>query len=297
MLIKIPGMKVWSNFRAIAFLFSLIVLVSCGKKKEGPKIVVAKVLDKYLFLSDIQHIFPKGVNKEDSISLANSYITTWIKTQLLVNKAELNLTADQLDVESQIEAYRSSLLIFKYEEQMVKNKLDTLVNDDEIQQYFDQNASNFILDDNIVKALFIKVPKNAPNIDNVKKWYKSDQREEIKKLDSYCYNYAAKFDYFKDEWVDFNIIKNELPKIIDNEDEFLKTNRYVEQADSSFLYFVYLKERISKGSISPLDFIRNKIKDIIINKRKFKFLTDLEAKIYDDAQDHSNFVIYNIDKK
>jgi len=250
-----------------------------------------------LFLSDIQHIFPKGVTKEDSTSLAKAYITTWVKTQLLVNKAELNLPQDQLDIDQQLEAYKSSLLIYKYEEQMLKDKLDTVVSNAETEEYFNQNASNFVLDNNIVKALFIKVPKNAPNIDNVKKWYKSDQREEIKKLDSYCYNYAAKFDYFKDSWVSFDIIKTELPKTIENEDEFLRTNRYIEQSDSSCLYFVYIKEKILKGSISPLVYINFKIKDIIINKRKVKFLTDLESKIYNDAQDHSNFNIYDIEKK
>ena len=290
-------MKVGSCFRVVVIFLVLLIVSSCGKKRQEPKVVVARVLDRYLYLSDIQHIFPKGATKEDSSALANSYITTWIKTQLIVNKAELNLSADLLDIDKQIEAYRSSLLIFKYEEQMVKDKLDTVVKSDEIEQYFNQNASNFILDENIVKALFIKVPKDAPNIGNVKKWYKSDQRDDIKKLDSYCYNYAAKFDYFKDDWVNFNVIKNELPKTFENEDEYLKNNKYIEQSDSSFLYFVYLKEHISKGAVSPLVYMRSKIKDIIINKRKVKFLTDLEAKIYDDAQDHSDIVIYNIDKK
>ena len=285
------------SYRVITALLAVILLVSCGKKKQEAKIVVAKALDKYLYLSDIQHIFPKGVSKEDSTSLAKAYITTWVKTQLLVNKAELNLPQDQLDIEQQLEAYKSSLLIYKYEEQMLKDKLDTVVSNAETEEYFNQNASNFVLDNNIVKALFIKVPKNAPNIDNVKKWYKSDQREEIKKLDSYCYNYAAKFDYFKDSWVSFDIIKTELPKTIENEDEFLRTNRYIEQSDSSCLYFVYIKEKILKGSISPLVYINFKIKDIIINKRKVKFLTDLESKIYNDAQDHSNFNIYDIEKK
>ena len=292
-----PRIKCRYIYGVIAIVFAMVVLASCSKKKQEAKIIVAKVLDKYLYLSDIQHIFPKGVSKEDSTSLAQAYITTWVKTQLLVNKAELNLPQDQLDIEQQLEAYRSSLLIYKYEEQMVKDKLDTVVSSDEIEQYFNQNTSNFILDENIVKALFIKVPKNAPNIENLKKWYKSDQREEIKKLDGYCYNYAAKFDYFKDGWVKFDIIKNELPKVIENEDEFLRTNRYIEQSDSSFLYFAYIKEKISKGSIAPLVYINFKIKDIILNKRKVKFLTDLESKIYNDAQDHSNFNIYDIEKK
>jgi hypothetical protein len=283
--------------KAFVPLLAIIFLVSCGHKKQDPKIVVAKVLDKYLYLSEIEYIFPNKVSKEDSLSLANAYITTWIKTQLLVNKAQLNLSSDQLDIDQQINAYRSSLLIYKYEEQMVKDKLDTIVKDEDIENYFNQNTANFVLNDNLVKALFIKVPKSAPNIENVKKWYKSDQREDIKKLDGYCYNYAAKYDYFQDKWINFEVLKSELPGIITSEDEFLKTTKYIEQTDSSFMYFVYLKEHISKGAVSPFDYVKNRIKDIIINKRKMKFLTDLETKIYNDAQDHSNFAIYNLEKK
>jgi hypothetical protein len=290
-----PGMT--QKYVVLSGLLILLVAASCHKKSKQDKVPVAKVLDKYLYQSDIQHIFPSKITKEDSLSMAKSYISTWVKTQLILNKAELNLPNDQLDISQQIETYRSSLLIYKYEELMLKDKLDTVVSDSEIEEYFNLNAANFILNENLVKALFIKVPKKAPNIDKLKIWYKSDQREEIKKLDSYCYNYATKYDYFKDNWVLFSFIQSELPNRIENEDEYLKSNKYIEQDDKNFLYFVYVKEKNSKGAISPINFVHNRIKDIIINKRKVKFLTDLETKIYNDAQDHDNFVIYNYEKK
>jgi hypothetical protein len=293
----IKTIRMERRYSILIILMAIFLATSCHKKTKEDKIPVAKVLDKYLYFSDIQHIFPSKITKEDSISLAKSYISTWIKTQLILNKAELNLSADQLDITQQIEAYRSSLLIYKYEELMLKDKLDTVVSDAEIEAYFNQNASNFILEENLIKVLFIKIPKKAPNIDKLKIWYKSDQREDIKKLDSYCYNYAAKYDYFKDNWVLFSFIQNELPNKIENEDEYLKANKYIEQEDNDFFYFVYIKERNSKGAISPINFVHNKIKDIIINKRKVKFLTDLETKIYNDAQDHDHFVIYNYEKK
>lgn len=286
--------------KSIQLILCITILAftfSCGRKKDGEMIPVAKVGDKYLYLSDIQQIFPKNVSKDDSVELAKAYITTWIKNQLLVNKAELNLTSEQQDIQSQLDAYRSSLLIHKYEEQMINEKLDTIASDDEIEKYYNQNVSNFVLEDNLVKALFIKISKSAPKLDDVKKWYKSELSEDIRKLDSYCYNYAQKYDYFHDKFVSFDLIKSELPRAIENEDEFVKNNKYIEQEDSSFCYLVYLKEHISKGSVSPFDFVKLKIKDIILNKRKMKFLNDLESKIYNDAQDHNNFVIYNLDKK
>jgi len=287
--------------RNLSFAFLMLLLIatfmaSCNRKPQDKKIPVAKVYDKYLYLSDIQHIFPEKVTKDDSIALAKSYITTWIKTQLIVNKAELNLPAEQLDINQQIDAYRSSLLIYKYEDQMIKEKLDTTVTDEEMEAYFNQNTASFVLEENVVKALYIKVPKTAPDINNVKTWYKSEEHEDIKKLDSYCYNYAAKYDYFKDNWVNFENILRGLPKQIDNEDEFLKKNRYIEQEDKDFYYFVYIKEHNSKGAIPPFIVVKSKIKDIIFNKRKIKFLSDLENKIFNDAQDHSNFAIYNLEK-
>lgn len=278
-------------------LLIFFLTASCQKRVKEDKIPVAKVLDKYLYLSDIQHIFPIKITKDDSISMAKSYISTWVKTQLILNKAELNLSPDQVEITQQIETYRSSLIIYKYEELLLKEKLDTVVSDIEIEKYFNQNAANFILDENLLKALYIKVPLKAPNIEKLKIWYKSDQREDIKKLDSYCNNYATKYDYFKDNWILFSFIQSKLPTRIENEDEYLKSNKYIEQKDNNFYYFVYIKERNSKGAISPINFVHNRIKDIIINQRKVKFLTDLETKIYNDAQDHDNFVIYNYEKK
>jgi hypothetical protein len=283
--------------KAVCLILLLVITISCNKNQQEKKIAVAKVVNNYLYLSDIKHIFPNKVSKADSIVLAQSYIHTWIKTQLLVNKAAMNLTPDQLDINEQIEAYRSSLLIFKYEEQMIKEKLDTAVKDDEIATYYNLNESSFVLEENLIKAVYIKVPKTAPDIDKLKKLYKSDEKEDVKKLETYCYTYATKYDYFKDNWVSLGSIQDLLPNPVANEDEISKSNRYIEQEDADFYYFVYIKELKSKGTISPFVFVRAKIKDIILNKRKVKFLNDLETKIYNDAQDHSNFVIYQLEKK
>lgn len=269
----------------------------CYKKNQEKMQPIAKVYDKYLYLSDIQHIYHENMPKDDSISMAHSYINTWIKNQLLMNKAEMNLTPEQLDVTQQINSYRASLIIFKYEDQMIKEKLDTIVTDDEIEKYYNQYTSSFNLEDYIIKALYLKIPKTAPDIDKVRKWYKSNQREDYKKLESYCYNYANKYDYFNDNWLEFSLIQRELPKHIEVNDEFFRFNKTIEQEDDVFFYFVYFKEYISKGVVAPLEFVKPKVKDIILNKRKIKFLNDLENKIYNDAQDHNNFVIYNIENK
>jgi hypothetical protein len=285
--------------KIFAVLLGIISLNWMCVRETGPvekKVPVARVHDEYLYLSDIQQIFPDNVTKEDSLALAQSYINTWVKNQLILNKAELNLTPEQLDIKKQIDAYRSSLLIYKYEDQMVRERLDTIVKETEIEQYYNQNTSNFILDENLVKALYLKIPKSAPNIEDVKLWYKSQDKEYLKKLDSYCYNYASKYDYFDDNWVSFSQLKKELPQKIENDEELIKNNKYIEQEDDGFYYFVYLKENKLVGSLAPFVYVQTRIRDIIINKRKVKFLADLENEIYNDALDNGHFKVFNVEK-
>ena len=282
----------------VVFLSCIILNWMCIRNSEPgeKKIPVAQVYDKYLYYTDIQNIIPSNIGREDSLELAQSYINTWVKNQLILKKAELNLTPEQLDIDKQIDAYRSSLLIYKYEDQMVRERLDTIVKDAEIEKYYNEYTSNFILDENLVKILYLKIPKSAPNIENVKVWYKSQDKEYIKKLDSYCYNYASKYDYFDDNWVSFSQIKKELPKKIDNEDELIRNNKYIEQNDEDFYYFAYIKEFKLAGSVAPLVYVKSRIKDIIINKRKIQFLANLENEIFNDAQDHGQFKIFNFEK-
>lgn len=284
------------NLATMIFLLGC-TLVSCSRKTPEKMVPVAKVFDKYLYLNDIKHIFSGKMAKEDSIAQAQAYINSWVKNQLLLAKAELNLPPEQLDINQQIEAYKSSLLIYKYEDQMIKAKVDTLVKDEETESYYNLNVASFMLDNPVVKALYLKLAKTAPDIDNVRKWYKSENKEDYKKLESYCYNYATKYDYFNDDWVDFGLLQRGLPKHIDNGDEFLRNNKTIEQQDDGFYYFVFIKAVTAKGVTAPFIFVKSKIKDIILNKRKVKFLQDLETKIYNDAQDHNHFVIYNIENK
>lgn len=292
-------MQVLNNFKSLfAGVLTLLIMISCSRQEPKTEpIPVAKVNDKILYLSDLQHVLHKGVNAADSATLAQTYIENWIKTQLLLKKAELNLSKEQLDVSAQIEAYRSSLLIYKYEEQMVREKVDTLVTKADIEKYYNENSSNFLLNENLVKAVFIKVPLTAPDNENFKKWYKTEQKEDISNLEKYCYSYANKYSDFDEDWISFAVIQKQLPELISNEDEFLGSNRFIEKQDNNFLYLVKIMEYKPKGTIAPIEHIKMKIKDIIINTRKIEFVSELEKNIYNDAADHSNFKIYNLDKK
>ncbi len=275
-------------------LFIFIVLFACNKKvEENHSKIIARVYESCLYEKDLKGLFNDNVSKEDSIQIVKSYTDKWIRKQLLLEKAELNLLPNQKDVENELNDYRSSLLIYKYEQQWIKQNLDTVVTDDEIQEYYDLYSSNFVLEENIVKALFIKIPNISPNLNQIKSWYKSDKKDELIKLESYCFEYAKKYDNFNEEWIPFNTIIKEIPFDIANKDDFLKRRNYIDAKDSIYNYFIYIRDYKLKNEISPLSFIKENIKQIIINKRKLQLINELENNIYNDALNHGNYKIYN----
>lgn len=287
-------MKVFKK-ESFLLLIIFISLNACffeksNKSKEEP---IAKVGINYLYKSDIAGILPEEYTLSDSTILTKNYIDKWVKTRLIVDWAEKNLTEEQKNVEKQIEDYRNSLLIYKYEQKYIKQKLDTFVTDEKIQEYYQENIQNFLLNNNIIKGLYIKIPLSSPNIDKIKETFYSEGEEDIKQLESYCYQYASKYDFFEDKWIYFNKLITKFPDPPENNEYFLKTNKRIISSDSSFLYLLNIKDYKLKGENSPLKFVNEKIKTILINKRKTKLLIDLENDIYNNAVGREYFQIYN----
>lgn len=277
----------------LIFIF-LSFIFSCNKNNiEEKSKPVARVHDKYLYEKDLQGLFDNSISKEDSTRIIKAYIDKWIRKQLLLDKAELNLSDEQKDVEMELQDYRSSLLIYKYEQLWISQNLDTIVKDEEIEEYYSLYGSNFILEEEVVKAIYIKVPNVAPNIDQAKKWYKSDNADDLLRLESFCYDFAKKYENHSEEWISLNVLMKDIPFDISNREYFLKWRKCIETSDSIYTYLLNIKDYRLKNDISPLSFVRENIKQIIINKRKLQLISQLENDIYNDALNYGNFKIYN----
>ena len=276
-------------FALLTFMASWCSFFKPGKKEPQ----LASVGNEYLFLSDIKGLIKPGLSKTDSLIMVNSLVEKWVRKQLIVQKAELNLSENEKDVAKELEEYRTSLVIFKYEQKLIKEKLDTVVDEKEIVQYYKQNTQNFTLSFDIVQAQYLKLPLKVPKLEKVKLWLKSDNAEDMKQLEGYCFQYAIKYDYFNEEWINFDNIRMLLPVKLPVEDQNLRNNQFIDVKDSVYQYFVYIKNFEPKGSIAPFKYIKNDIQSIILLKRKQKLINDLENRIYFDALNKNNFTIFN----
>lgn len=273
-------------------LVAVLIFSSCFHKGNQNQRPLAKVYDKFLYLSEVQALIPKGVTKSDSAKIVSAYVDQWVRRNLMLRLSENKLDDQQKDVSKQLEDYRMSLLVYKYEQEYILQKLDTAVTSEEISRFYYDNIANFTLSESVVKALYIKIRKGTPYFDKIKELYKSSRDEDIKTLDNLAYQVAEKYDYFGDKWLPFSALQQQFPYQLENVDNYLQQNRSIEMEDGNFKYLVNIRSVMFTGQTSPLDYETLNIKNIIVNKRKQKLISDLENKIYNDALDHKNFQVF-----
>lgn len=253
---------------------------------------VARVFNTYLYQSDLEDVIPQGTSKKDSLIIARSYVDTWVRNQLMLNRAQEALSDEQKNVEKKIEEYRSSLLIYSYRQKLLLQKMDTVLKNEDILEYYENNINNFILTSEIVKATFVKVPVTAPNIGSVRTWTRSGTTDDLDKLEKYSITYADKFDMFNNTWIYFKSLMDLIPLTIDQPARFLRYNKNIETSDSDYHYFVHISDYKSEGDITPIELIRNDIKSILLNKRKIEFYNNLEKQVYNEGANRNQFEIY-----
>ncbi len=260
-----------------------------GSRNEVP---VARVFDRYLYPSDLEETIPEGCSDKDSIVLAKRHIDTWVKDQLMLTRAEQALTEEQKDFEKQLAEYHLSLLIFSYRQKLLQQKLDTVVSRAEIESYYQDNISNFILGQDVIKGTFIKVPLSSPRLNELRKWSYTNGEDDLDKIEKYCISYAEKYSDFNDTWIYFSSIKPQLPMTISQPSRYLSYNKNIETTDSMFRYFLHISNHLPEGEMTPLEMVSDDITSIILNKRKIEFFHDLEQRVYNDGVSRNQFEIY-----
>jgi hypothetical protein len=280
--------------KSIIILSAVFLLESCGNSNKTPeRIRVAEVGDVVLYYDMIPGIIQHGINETDSIAIIRNYINKWAKRELLLQKAEDNLSSSLKDeIAQQLIETRANLVIYQYQRQMMIEKMDTILSEAELENYYTTNQKSFVLSSNIVKALFIKLPVEVPDLNRIKLLARSNKQSDLQLLETYCYQFAEKFDDFNEDWVSMDRLSVELHKDIENQENFLKQNSFFETNDSTSVCLVSIRDYRLRASIAPYEYVKDDIRRIIWNTRRFDFIQSLENGIYNDALKQNNFKIY-----
>jgi hypothetical protein len=210
----------------------------------------------------------------------------------VIRTAENNLSSKQKDFEKQLEDYRNSLIVFTYEKELIRQKLDTTVSTEEIKTYYNKNQNEFLLKDNIVKVWYVKMPANSAKTITIRNLYKSEAVTTKQLLEEYCKKYAVNYYIDDSSWLYFNDLLKEIPIKTYNQEDYLKNHRYIEMDDSLYSYFVNIKGFQVKESVSPLSFEKENVRKILLNKHKLKLIEEMQDGIFKEALKNNDFQIF-----
>ena len=272
------------------FVFSAVVLLlsSCFKNKEG--VIIASVNEKDLMLEEVLEEMP--IQIEDSSFFVERYMNEWIRKQLMIYHAEINLSSSIQNYEKQIKEYRASLLIYAYQQELINQNFDTTISLKQVTDYYNQYRDEFKLSKNIFKGRFIVVDRSAPKLINLNKWYKSNKESSLEDLNDYCQQFAKEYYLEDDRWQYFSIFNQKLPEYIIEESYFLENTKGVVFEDDNLRYYVFIKDYLINGSISPLEMEQEKIKNVLLNKNKIEYLKQLEDELYQNGLALKKIKIY-----
>ena len=250
--------------------------------------IIAKVGDAYLYDDDIIYNSFLG----DSAVLYNRQVNSWIKKQLLLNSAFQNESVMN-QIERKVEDYKESLILFEFEKYLYANSIDFKISKDEISQYYNENRDDFILPFNLIKAIYAKVPIDAPSLsvfrNNLKKYPESDTAEVI----SYCFQFAEKSFLEDTTWIKFDdiILNLPFPKNLDKS-IFLKTRKFYEIREGDFIHFIRILDKKLIGDYSPLSFEEDIVNTILLNNRKQELFDNLRDSIFNNSVRGVDYEIY-----
>ena len=278
---------------AVIGIAFLLLLVGCDYfQKSSKEVVLAECYGKYLFESDLQGVVPEGASIMDSIQLVNTFIDSWIRRQVLIHQAENNLDKEQLDLKKQMEEYRNSLVIYAYESQLIEQKLDTIVSEDEIAEYYDQNKENFQLRNTMVRVAYVILESDCKQRADFQKLMSDPDTLLLQNIDVQATYYAVKSFLDVDQWVRLDELTNIIPIQIFNAESFLKRNKFVCFDMNDYTYMVRFVDYLLEESISPIEMERDNIKSVILARRKQALIEKMRTAIYDKARREHAFEVY-----
>ena len=273
------------------FIFLLLIL-SCDFNTESNDNIVAIVGDKTLSKEDLINKLPKIVNSEDSIIISNKIINNWALNQLLIDNAEINLSSEEVEKIEKISSdYYNDLLISTYKNKVASYNSDTLVLDDEISKYYDSNFENFLLYEDIIKGRYVRLNKNNFNLNEIKRRFRRFNEQDLTFFDSISLQ-LLNYSLNDTTWVNKDLFFNKIPVLKDEEIErIVKKTLYVVKEDSLDVYLIKINDFIDINDKAPLDYIYNRIEELIKNKKKVDFIKKFETETIENAKIENNFEI------
>lgn len=253
---------------------------------------VARVGKENLYRSEIEGRIPGMMSPEDSAGFAERYIRLWAMDRLYADVAEKQLSKSELDVSAELESYRRSLLRYRYEQRYLNDRLDTLISDRQISDYYEAHEADFTLREPLMKIRFVDIMKDSPDLDEILALMSSDGHGDLARADSLARVSALRYFDNSGSWMSASDLARyfgtSASEMLDAMDEDMII---IEPENRGDILAAYVCDMVESGT-APLEYCTPVIRDIILSNRKHELLAALERDLLDEALDSKQFVIF-----
>ncbi len=260
----------------IVSLFFILSISSCSSNEK----IVASVGDSLLSDNDaILLLESKGFNLTDSVQYIQ-IIEEWCEQEAFLQSLKKHHPEKYRLIELRSNAFSADLARFFIEEFEYKKQLDTIVSQEEIVSYYQSHQEEFILQDYLVKALYLKIPKELDyKSKGINQNFLLKNDKDLAEINSYAKLYAENY-YFNDStWIYFNEIVKDVPIVKYNVDNIVLNRSKTYFSDDNFTYFINIIDFKLKTEAPPVSFLSADIKRIIVSQRLQEIIENNESKL------------------
>lgn len=283
--------------RFIGFFILCSAMLGCQyfAPEESQKKPLARVNQSYLYLEDIVDLLGPNMTPGDSALLIQNQINKWATQQLLIDQAKINLSLDlQADLEELIQQYRTDLFTESYKGKIVTAQLDSVIEFEEMQNYYELNRDNFKLNEALVRCRYVHLDEQF--------LAKNEVKEALQRFDSLDRELLTdarlqfKSANLNDSlWVRQEKLLAQIPPLQGKNLQALKNLKINQFQDSLGLYLLKIEDLRERNDVAPLSYVAPTIRQIILNRRKQELTLKLEKDITKDAIRNKTFEIYDQD--
>ncbi len=276
-----------TSSKALVFTLAIVCLnmMSCEvlERETSHERIVISAFGETLSLDRLSKRIPDAMSIEDSTLMAERIIEGWIREHVLLAEVEKNISEFNHDFEADVTAYRNALLVSHFESRYVASRLDGKVEETEIETFHNDHAELFLLQEHVVRAVYIQLPGKETQLDSVRVWLEESDSLSIPKLEQWCIEHGAHFALDFDYWWFLSDLLDQIPMQIYRVEDQLRQRKVIEFTDNKKRYLLRMLEHQFKDLPSPIGVARERIVDLILQERRRTLLEDLRDDLVKEA--------------
>lgn len=181
-----------------------------------------------LYLESISNLVPPGTSKKDSLIIVKDFIDRWASQKLLFKAAQVNLSVEKLkELDELVDQYKKDLYSKAYIEQLVFKSLDTIITNEYLTAYYNQNKENFRTNVSLVKMSYIQINKNNPKLQLLSSKFLNSNKQSKEYLKTNALEFKS-YALNDSIWIDMNQVYEKLPFVnIENNDKYIVAGKTI----------------------------------------------------------------------